>query len=85
MGRRLPSHQEFECGKGRQGLSKVSDPGKRFIRVRDEASDLASDVGHLMPVHQGEHHLVEHGEHLSYGRQADATIILVPSVASRRQ
>lgn len=39
-----------------QGFSQVADPSKGFIRVRDEASDLASDVGHLMPIHQGEHH-----------------------------
>jgi hypothetical protein len=35
-----------------QGFSKVDDPSKCFIRVRDEASDLASDVGHLMHIHQ---------------------------------
>jgi hypothetical protein len=46
---------------------------------------LASDVGHLMHVHQGEHHRVEHGQHLSHRWQADATLILSPSVASRRQ
>jgi hypothetical protein len=35
-----------------QGFSKVDDPSQGFIRVRDEASDLASDVGHLMHIHQ---------------------------------
>ena len=40
-----------KCTAG-QGFSKVDDPGQGFIRVRDEASDLASDVGHLMPIHQ---------------------------------
>jgi hypothetical protein len=40
---------------GRQGFSKVENPGKGFIRVRGEASDLASDVGNLMAIRQGEY------------------------------
>ena len=59
-----------------QGFSKVDGPGKGFVRVRDEASDLASDIGHLMEIHQGEDHGVEHGQHLRHRREADATTIL---------
>src|SRR2546428_7165352 len=47
-----------------QGFSKVEGPGKGLIRVRGEASDLASDIGHLMEIHQGEYDGVEYGQHL---------------------
>src|SRR2546426_4888207 len=59
-----------------QGFSKVEGLGKGLIRVRGEASDLASDIGHLMEIHQGEDHGVEYGQHLSHRREADATAIL---------
>ncbi len=58
-----------------QGFSKVDDPCKRLIWVRDEAPDLASDVGNLMPIHQREYYGVEYSERLSHWQQADATII----------
>src|SRR2546425_8309439 len=61
---------------GKQGFSKVEGPGKGLVRVRGEASDLASDIGHLMEIHQGEDHGVEYGQHLSHRREADATAIL---------
>jgi hypothetical protein len=47
--------------------------------MRGEASELASDVGHPMPIHQREDDSVEHGEHLSHRREADATPILPQS------
>jgi hypothetical protein len=59
----------------RQGFSKVEDPGKSLVRMRGETPTLASDVGNLMQIHQGEHHGVEHGQHLSHQREAHATTI----------
>src|SRR5260221_9373607 len=59
-----------------QGFSKVEDPGQGLVRVRGEASELASDVRDLMPIHQREHHGVEHSQHLSHQREADTTTIL---------
>jgi TniQ len=58
-----------------QGFSKVEDPGQSLVRMRGETPTLASDVGNLMQIHQGEHHRVEHGQHLSQRREAHATII----------
>jgi hypothetical protein len=53
--------------------------------MRSEAPTLASDVGNLMHIHQGEHEAVEHGQHLGHRRPAHAAPILAPSVASRRK
>ena len=58
-----------------QGNSKVEDPGQGLIGMRGEAPELASDVGNLMQIHQGEHDAVEHGQHLSHRREAHATTI----------
>ncbi len=65
-----------QCGKLRpQGFSKVEDPGKGLVRVKGEAPNLASDVRDLVQIHQGEHHRVEHGQHLSHWWEADTTTI----------
>ena len=44
--------------------------------MRGEAPALASDVGNLMQIHQGEHHGVEDSEHLRHRWEADAALIL---------
>jgi hypothetical protein len=68
------------CGwKSRQAFSIVDDPGKGFIKVRDKASDVSSDFGHLMPVHQGERYRVEHCKH----RQTRAANKWTPHSSSR--
>src|SRR5207248_1012345 len=59
-----------------QGFSKVEDPVERLVRVRSETPELASDVRDLMQIHQGEHHGVEHRQHLGHRREADTAAIL---------
>ena len=59
-----------------QGDSKVEDPGQGLVRMRGEAPTLASDVLDLVSIHQSQHEAVEHGQHLSHWRQADAAPIL---------
>jgi len=39
----------------------------------------------MMQIHQGEHQVARHSEHVSHGREAHPATILSPSVASRRQ
>src|SRR5260370_7780401 len=56
----------------RQGDSKVEHPSQGLVRMRSEAPTLASDVGNLVQIHQGEHEAVEHGHHLRHRRQAHA-------------
>jgi len=59
-----------------QGDSKVEHPSQGLVRMRSEAPTLASDVGNLVQIHQGEHEAVEHGQHLRHRRQAHAASIL---------
>src|SRR5437667_12803706 len=56
--------------------SRSKHPGQGLVRMRSEAATLTSDVVDVMQIHQGEHHRVEHGQHLSYRREADATALL---------
>jgi hypothetical protein len=63
-------------GKLEQGFSKVEDPSQGLVRMRSEAPTLASDVGNLVHIHQGEHEAVEHSQHLGHRRQAHAAPIL---------
>ncbi len=59
-----------------QGDSKVEDPSQGLVRMRSEAPTLASDVGNLVQIHQGEHEAIEHGQHLRHLRPAHAAPIL---------
>src|SRR3989442_1416428 len=56
--------------------SRSKHPGECLIRVRGEASALASDVRDLMQIHQEEHDRIEHGQHLRYRWEAHAASIL---------
>ena len=61
---------------GSQGDSKVEHPSQGLVRMRSEAPALASDVGNLVQIHQGEHEAIEYGQHLGHRRPADAASIL---------
>src|SRR5579875_3460336 len=54
---------------------KSEQPSKGLIRMRGKAPELASDIGNLVKIHQGQDKRVEHGKHLSDSRHPYATIV----------
>lgn len=56
--------------------SRSEQPSESLTRLSGEATQLASDIGDVVQIHQGQHDGIENSQHLGHGIETHATSIL---------